>query len=208
MRRIGSNTLGAVTAVAALATVAAAPSLFHATTPPAGMTGGFGEQSCVFCHIGSDVNAFGGSVRLEGLPSAWEPGREYVITIDLRADETAIAGFQLAARYLEGEARGRPAGVLEPVDSRTAVSDSLGVAYLHQTEAGSATHNPSGARWSFGWRAPSANAAGADATVVFHVAANSGNGDNSPLGDLVYTAEHTLPRASPTPTHEPRTPPS
>ena len=206
VRRTGSNTLGAVAAVAALATMAAAP--FHATTPPAAMTGGFGEQSCAFCHIGNDVNASGGSVRLEGVPSVWEPGREYVITVDLRADETAIAGFQVAARYLEGAARGRPAGFLEPVDGRTAVSDSLGIAYLHQSEAGSATHDPSGARWSFGWRAPAANAIGSDATVVFHVAANSGNGDNSPLGDLVYTAEHTLPRASPTPTHDPRRPPS
>ena len=208
MRRIGNNTLGVVTAVAALATVAATPSLFHATAPPAGTTGGFGEQSCASCHIGSDVNAFGGSVRLEGLPHVWEPGREYVITVDLRAEETAIAGFQLAARYLEGEARGRPAGMLEPVDGRTAVSDSLGIAYLHQTEAGSATHDPSGARWSFAWRAPSADAAPADATVVFHVAANSGNGDNSPLGDLVYTAEHNLPRVAPTPPNHSRKPPS
>lgn len=179
----------------------AVPAFFHATAPPAAVTGGFGEATCAFCHIGSDVNAFGGHVRLEGLPQSYQPGDEYVFTVDLRADETAIAGFQLAVRYASGASRGRSAGLLEPVDRRTAVSDSLGVTYLHQTEAGSATHDPSGARWSFAWRAPDDGG-----PVVLHVAANSGNGDNSPLGDLVYASEHTLPMASPTPPPFPRTP--
>lgn len=165
------------------------------------MTGGFGEPTCGFCHIGSDLNAYGGRVSVEGLPSSYEAGREYVLTVDLRADETAVAGFQFAVRYHEGQARGRPAGSLEPVDARTAVTDSLGVGYIHQTEGGSVTSDPSGARWSFSWRAPQAGG-----PVVFHVAANSGNGDNSPLGDLVYTAERILPMASTAPTQHPRTP--
>ena len=34
----------------------------------------------------------------------------------------------------------------------------------------------------------------------------SGNGDNSPLGDLVYTTEHILPMASTAPTPDPGPP--
>ena len=132
----------------------AEPAPFHAATPPAGATGGFGEPSCAFCHIGSDVNAFGGSVRVEGLPAAYELGREYILTVDLRADETVMAGFQLAARFQEGVTRGRSAGHLEPVDGRTAVVDSLGVGYIAQTNDGSSAHAPSGARWPFAWQAP------------------------------------------------------
>ena len=40
------------------------------------------------------------------------------------------------------------------------------------------------ASWSFVWIAPNARD-----VVMMHVAANSANGDNSPLGDLIYTAE-------------------
>ena len=94
-----------------------------------------------------------------------------------------------------------------PVDSRTALSDSLGTIYLHQTETGSVTHDPSGARWSFSWQAPTEGGPEGGGPVVIHVAANSGNGDNSPLGDLVYTTERTLPMASTTPTPAPSKPP-
>lgn len=107
MSRSARIALGAIAAVTTFVTVGAAPALFHATAPPAGVTGGFGETTCASCHIGNDVNAFGGSVRVEGLPSAFEAGREYVLTVDLRADETAVAGFQLAARFAEGGSRGR-----------------------------------------------------------------------------------------------------
>lgn len=191
---------GAAALVVVLATVAAAPSAFHATAPPAAVTGGFGEATCASCHIGNDLNAFGGRVAVEGLPTTegrpgtYEAGGEYVLTIDLRADETSVAGFQLAARFTEGRHRGASAGTLEPLDSRTAVTDSLGVRYLHQTEAGSATADPGGGSWSFVWRAPTDGG-----PVALHVAANSGNGDNSPLGDLVYTAAYTLRPSRPSP---------
>lgn len=160
----------------------------HAEAPPAGVTGGFGEATCVSCHIGNDINAYGGRVRLEGLPDAYEPGREYVLTVDLAAEETSVAGFQLAARFTDGPERGENAGMLQPVDVRTAISDSLGIRYLHQTPEGSRTRDSSGSSWSVAWSAPASGG-----RVALHLAANSGNGDNSPLGDLVYTSEAVVP---------------
>lgn len=178
------------TVVAVLATAAALPGRFMAEAPPPGFTGGFGEATCVACHIGNDVNAFGGAVRLEGAPVAYEPGVEYVLTVVLTADETDVAGFQLAARFADGPARGRDAGRIHPVDGRTARTDSAGVSYLHQSPAGVATRDRTGSSWSIAWTAPES----AD-PVAIHVAANSGNGDQSPLSDLVYTSERIIPAA-------------
>jgi len=150
--------------------------------PPAGFSGGFGEPSCVHCHIGNDVNAFGGRVALEGLPAMYEPGHEYVLSVRLEAEETTLAGFQLTARH-SADGRGN-AGALRPIDGRTGVSDSLGIRYMHHTREGASTADPNGSSWQFVWTAP------AEATpVVFNVSANSGNGDNSPLGDLVFVHE-------------------
>jgi hypothetical protein len=164
--------------------VAAAPSPPHAKGPPAGFTGGFGEGTCAFCHIGNDVNAYDGYVRLEGLPETYEPGRAYVLTVELSAEETSVAGFELAARFADGSERGADAGSLAPVDARTALSDSLGVSYVHQSEAGWTTDDPNGSRWTIQWSAPESGD-----PVAIHVAANSGNGDDSPLGDLIYTTD-------------------
>ena len=43
-------------------------SISNPEKPPPGHTAGFGEPSCISCHLGNDVNAFGGSVTIEGLP--------------------------------------------------------------------------------------------------------------------------------------------
>jgi len=158
-----------------------------AEAPPPGSTGGFGERTCLECHLGNAANAFGGRVSIEGLEPPYVPGHAYVLTVVLEADETSVAGFQLSARFAEGPERARDAGALHPVDERTTRTDSAGVSYLHQSPRGSHTSDPSGASWSVGWTAPRSTD-----PVVFHVAANSGNGDNSPLGDLVYLFHTTI----------------
>lgn len=161
-----------------------APIPVHATGPPPAHTGGFGEPTCAECHIGEALNAYGGSVSIEGLPPAFEPGATYALSVVLRAEETGVAGFQLAARGASGPGEGAPAGTLRAVDQRvTVLPDSTGQVYAQHTQAGARSADPVGAAWTLEWVAP------ADPVdVVFHVAANSGNDDNSPLGDLVFTA--------------------
>ena len=127
-----------------------------------------------------------------GLPEAYLPGETYVLTVVLEAAETSVAGFQLAARFLEGHARGRPAGRLASLDPRVAVTPGdTGQPYAHHTHAGTETPDATGSSWLVQWAAPVQGG-----PVVFHVAANSGNGDNSPLMDLVYAAEVRLPPIS------------
>lgn len=163
--------------------------LLHVEAPPVGHTGGFGEPTCAICHIGDPENAYGGSVAILGLPEAYEPGAVYALTVVLRAEETMMAGFQLSVRFLEGEDTGGTAGKLAPATPRVAVNAGEdGVLYAHQNTAGSRAETPDGSSWLVEWTAPES-----DDPVVFHVAANSANGDNSPLSDLVYRAEVRVP---------------
>jgi len=65
------------------ATVAAARAANY-DGPPVAHTGGFGEPTCQACHQGEPLNAPGGSLRIEGLPQRYEPGRAYTLTMVLR----------------------------------------------------------------------------------------------------------------------------
>ena len=178
-----------ITSTAMAATLAltgvAAISAFNPEGPPLGHTGGFGEPTCITCHEGSDLNAFGGRLTIEGLPNEYVQGERYLLTVLLEAEETDLAGFQLAVRYGTGGKEGLNAGEIHPIDDRVSISRSTkGVQYAHQTRQGSSMSAPDSTSWSMQWIAPSTGN-----SVVFHVAANSGNGDNSPLSDLVYTAD-------------------
>lgn len=170
-----------IAAVVLLLGAAAVP-VTQRSDPPLGYTGGGGEASCVACHGGNEVNDFGGRLDLDGLPDRYTPGEKYILTVTLLAEETSIAGFQLAARL----ANGNQAGTLEAVDTRVVVRDSARISYAHHTESGSAPATSDRAVWSLAWTAPSAGG-----QVDVSVSANSGNGDNSPLGDLVYFASWT-----------------
>ena len=127
---------------------------------------------------------------MEGVPDSFTPGAAYVVTVVVEGEGMGSAGFQGAARFQEGDRAGYPAGRLVPLDGRTIVRSEDGVAYIHHTAEGSQLGPGEVASWSFEWVAP------ADpAPVVFHVTGNSANGDNSPLGDLIYTAEVVVPPA-------------
>ena len=180
--------LAALVVALTLLAAAGAPPAPHMTGPPPGHTGGFGEPTCAVCHEGSALNAFGGSVVLEGLPTRYSPGAQYVLTVVLTADETEVAGFQLAVRFSGGAGWGRSAGVFSPIDLRVAVtSGESGQPYAHHTEVGSIVATDTGSSWSVEWIAPEKGG-----PVAFHVAANSGNGDNSPLSDLVFVSQMIL----------------
>lgn len=160
-----------------------ARAVVYASGPPAAHTGGFGEPTCQQCHTEFDLNLLGGRLEVEGLPEAYEPGRSYAVVVTLHSDQMESAGFQLSARF-DG---GGPAGKLSPVDARVAVVDSTGVPYAQHTAGGTAPETHELARWTLEWVAPPSGG-----RVVFHAAANSANGDNSPFGDLIYTTERAV----------------
>lgn len=166
--------------VGATASGERAPAPVHAEAPPPGHTGGFGESDCTACHLEAGPNLPGGSLEVVGIPPAYRPGERYDLEVVLRAEGTVRAGFQLSARHTDGSRAGR----LRPRDERVQVlaPDSLPTEYAAQTRAGSEADSPDEARWTLAWTAPEGGG-----PVRFHGAANSANGDESPLGDLVYT---------------------
>lgn len=158
--------------------------------PPPAHTGGFGEPTCRECHFDADLNQPGGAVAVTGAPDRYTAGRTYDLAVTLRRAGILRGGFQLAARFADGDSLGRPAGSLASTDARTALvwDTTTHVGYIEHTEAGSAVTNAT-ARWSIRWTAP----ATARGTVVFHVAANAANNDDSPLGDFIYTTALQVP---------------
>ncbi|MFI5208605.1 MAG: choice-of-anchor V domain-containing protein [Gemmatimonadales bacterium] len=162
--------------------------VFHPDFPPLAHTGGFGEPTCRECHQGEALNAPGARLRIEGVPQPWRPGRAYRITVTLRRDSLARAGFELAARFLPG---GGSAGILIPYDSLLTAVDrdsSSGISYAHHTRRGTTVERAI-ARWTILWMAPLSGSG----DIAFNVAALAANDDNSNLGDVVYTTSAIAP---------------
>lgn len=171
----------------------------YLTGPPPGHTGGFGEPDCTACHFDAPVNPEGGEFRVDGLPERYAPGETYRLRVTLEAPELGRAGFQLAARFGEGERRGISAGTLTARDSTVQVAVSgdgsdgdrepeHDLHYAQHTEAGTGPPARASAgryAWSVRWTAPKAPGG----PVLFHAAANAANDDASEFGDRVFTLE-------------------
>lgn len=153
--------------------------------PYPNVTGGFGEQSCHVCHLDNPVNAPGGSVEVTGVPSAFNAGATYRVTIVLRREDLSRGGFEIAARFASGRQKGKQAGTWRVPDARAqlipgAVDKAL--TFVQHNLAGSRTSTSGVNTWTIEWTAPSAPAG----PVQFNVAANASNDDDSPLGDYIY----------------------
>ena len=155
----------------------------HIEGPPPGHTGGFGEPTCATCHLGAPVNEPGSALEVVGLHDGYRPGRRHPVTIRFESFEMLSAGFQGSFRFEDGDRRGTGAGEVHPLDNRVTVvrREDGDPEYVQHTLAGS-TPADGVAEWTFEWRAPQAQA-----PVVLHLPAASGSGDDSPLGDLVYS---------------------
>jgi hypothetical protein len=169
-----------MTALLSASLVSAAGAAFDAR-PPLAHTGGFGEPTCRECHFdGPERSA--SALSLGGVPERYQRGAAYRLDITIRDGTAKVGGFQLAARVAAGPHAGTQAGWLCALDSRVAVvADSAsGVQYASHALAASADS----LRWQLEWRAPTADVG----AVVFHVAANSANDDDSQFGDAIILA--------------------
>lgn len=167
------------------------PSLLNSTSPPPASTGGFGEDSCAFCHSDFDENEEGGIFELLGLPEAgYRPGETLQLELRLRHPELRRGGFQLTARFQDGAEEGEQAGSLKAGEGQRLQSPGYtSTEYLGHALDGIEPTEPGERRWRFEWTAPP-SAAG---SVVFHGAGNAADGDEMEWGDRVYTLEVVLP---------------
>ena len=100
MRRAATAALGVVLAVAA--PLAAFRGGAYPDAPPLGMTGGFGEPTCVVCHFAPSVPDTTRALVVRGIPGSYLPGSEYELSVELSRPGLARAGFELSARFASG----------------------------------------------------------------------------------------------------------
>jgi hypothetical protein len=153
--------------------------------PYPNVTGGFGDQTCHLCHLDNPVNAPGGAVTLDGIPTAYRPAQTYPITVTISRQGLRRGGFEIAARFAGGKQKGRQAGSWRLMDARAqlipgAVDKAL--TFVQHNQIGSRAATPGANTWTMEWTAPPAETG----AVQFNVAANASNNDDSPLGDYIY----------------------
>jgi hypothetical protein len=155
--------------------------------PLPGLTGGFGEPTCQVCHFENALNDPAGALRLAGVPRSYTPGAPYAITIALRRPGLTRGGFQLTARFAAGPEAGREAGTIAVPDDRIQIvtAPDRPMHYVQHTVRGTQAATPGEVEWRINWTAPASGA------VVFHVAANATNDDQSALGDFIYAQSAT-----------------
>jgi hypothetical protein len=169
--------------------------------PPPGFTGGFGEPGCAQCHFDGRINDAAGSLMIAGLPSRYEPGQTYTLKVTVTHPSLERGGFQVAARFAEGARAGRNAGVLSGDSARvliTAARNDPMTRYASHNASSTAAVAKHTSSWVLSWT-PGADLAADDAVaaVVFHVAGNAANGDDSPFGDFIYMDSVRVPRVKP-----------
>lgn len=150
--------------------------------PPARVTGGFGEDTCHACHSGNAVDDAGGRLALGGFPERYAPGESYELELALSRPKMTAAGFQLAVRHAgDGTQAGR-IGVPPESPASVGLLDERHVRFAHHLQPAVLPPDAETVRWRLSWTAPEASR-----QVVVHVAAVAGDGDESQLGDYVYT---------------------
>ena len=174
------------TSVLFTALVVTAARAAYDARPPLAHTGGFGEPSCRECHFDGPTRP-PEMVSLGWLtPEHLRPGGVYRLHVAIHDTTARAGGFQLSARVAAGPHAGAQAGRLCAVDTRVAVMSDTATGVQYASHAGAAPADS--LRWQVEWRAP-AEEIGA---VVFHLAANSANDDDSMLGDAIITRSWTV----------------
>jgi len=172
-----------------------------AATGAGGVNGVFGPtETCnqVGCHVGNALNAAGGTLALDGLPSQWTAGTTYPLTVTIQKPGALIYGFQLSAVF---DSNTQQAGTL--TKGKTSGTDASRISIVTSTGLQFAEHNSTNnalaATTTFfvNWTAPASTSGG---TVRFNLAGNAANRDGNNTGDFIYTRlDKVSPGAAPAP---------
>jgi hypothetical protein len=146
---------------------------------------------CTLCHNSFPLNSGDGSLTLNGLPAAFEPGVSYDLSVVLGDPGQRRWGFELTVVNDLAE-RG---GTLEVTDfTNTQLSSGALRDFVKHTFPGTYADTPGPTTWDFRWTAPTD-----DAQVTFYLAGNASNNSASPSGDYIYAISVTVDRETSTP---------
>lgn len=159
--------------------------LSYSHGPLPGLTGGFREETCATCHQSHPINEGrlrGGIFEIAGVPKDFAAGQTYPLTVVIGQPGQSRWGFELAARFAS---TGKQAGRLAPADPSTQVIEYGGLQYIEHTASGTRAGTADGpVEFHFTWTAPDPSAG----RIFFNATGNAANGDNTALGDYIYTA--------------------
>ncbi len=146
-------------------------------------TGGFGEETCHSCHFDYDLNQEGGSLNVKGLEEPYQPGSTYEVTVLVESEHLEIGGFQMTSRFEDGSQAGKFDWESERLTFTPSIHDE--VQYLQHSRDGTTPTAERKVSWIFTWEAPENRSD----PVIFNIAANAGNNDDSAFGDWIYVKE-------------------
>ncbi len=149
------------------------------------LTGGFQEETCHSCHNSFPLNegrTLGGMFLLSGVPTNYQSGDSYPITIVIGQPGQRRWGFEMSVR---SAASGEQAGRLMTVDDRTQLKAAEGIQYIQHNSSGTQEGILNGpVEFHLNWIAPDPSAG----LVFFNAAGNAADGSGDPAGDYIYTA--------------------
>lgn len=149
-------------------------------------TGGFGEQTCHSCHFDYDINMDRGSLKIEGIHDFYQPGVLIDITVSVESERLEIGGFQMTSRFEDGTQAGSFNWHGDNLIFTPSISDE--VQYIQHSASGTRPTDGRSVSWRFTWKAPDQSTE----PVIFNIAANAGNDDDSAFGDWIYVKELTV----------------
>jgi len=158
------------------------------------------SQTCntAGCHTSFRLNDPSGSVSVSGLPSAWDAGQTYPLTVTIQRSNQRAFGFQLSAVV---DATNRQAGSFGIAGNVQVICGSLNSVPASCSNTSSiqfAEHrlplSGSGmGTFTVNWTAPADASLG---TLRFNVAGNAANGDGTNQGDYIFTNIYRVPVAA------------
>ncbi len=156
--------------------------LSNNSTPPVGVTGAPGENTCATCHNPQNPN-LDGMVTLTGMPAVITPNTAYVLTVTSTNPNGAAvkSGFELTILNSSNQ----QAGTVVPSNSTSTVVSSGGRQYWKHS--GGALIYPASnmVTWTGTWTSPTMPP---NTTITYYVACNVANGNGSSSGDLIVTS--------------------
>jgi hypothetical protein len=151
--------------------------------PPDEKTDAPNESTCAEagCHTGNDLNVSDGSLMLT-VPETYIPNEVYTIVVNLSREGQSRWGFEMTALDADGASAGTFAA---DTAGNTQLSEESSKQYIKHTSAGTAQGTEDAHSWEFEWTAPDADIG----PITFYAAGNAANGDGSPAGDYIHTAQ-------------------
>ncbi len=145
-------------------------------------------QTCYACHNSYAANSGGGFIRLDGLPSRYQPGQSYDLTLVLydQNQYTARWGFELTARHANMTNAGTLV-ITDALNTQLSQERENSPIFIKQTLTGNFSGTRGSVTWRFGWIAPPSGSG----AVVFYYAGLAANGNSNVRNDYVYNRSTT-----------------